>query len=127
MIVARGVVPCPWRDAPREGACLWRVTLWAEGELAGEAMLMTRAGPGALELGYWLHAQHIGRGYGREAVAALLGLADEAKVGRVEAWCALGNGRSSALVAALGFEQERIDEDGGVRYGVWSRRRPNAA
>ena len=88
----------------------------------GEVMLMTRAGPGALEVGYWLHADHAGRGYGREAVSRLVALADELGIGRLEAWCALGNLRSSALVETLGFERERIERDGAHDYGVWVRR-----
>ncbi len=98
---------------------------WAllrEGELVGEVMLMTRAGPGALEIGYWLHAHHIGRGYAREAVSRLIALADAAGIGRLEAWCAVDNARSSSLVERLGFELERVDEDGGVQYEVWVRR-----
>ena len=53
---------------------------WAvfhDGTFVGEVMLMTRAGPGALEVGYWLHADHAGRGYGRESVSRLVALADE--------------------------------------------------
>ncbi len=95
--------------------------LFREGELVGEVMLMTRAGPGALEIGYWLHAHHIGRGYAREAVARLVALADDAGVQRLEAWCAVTNARSSALVDRLGFRLDHIAEDSGRRYGVWVR------
>jgi ribosomal-protein-serine acetyltransferase len=91
-------------------------------ELVGEVMLMARAGPGALEIGYWLHARHIGCGYAREAVSRLVALADGVGIERLEAWCAVENGRSSALVDRLGFGLERIDEDGGRQYEVWVRR-----
>lgn len=97
--------------------------LWVGDALVGEVMLMTRAGPGALEVGYWLHVDHVGRGYMREAVQALVTLSDEAGNPRLEAWCAVTNARSSAVVASLGFRQEREDEDGGVTYGVWVRER----
>lgn len=95
--------------------------VFCDGAFVGEVMLMTRAGPGALEIGYWLHADHVGRGYGREAVSRLIALADELGIRRLEAWCAVDNTRSSALVQRLGFARERVAEDGGVTYGVWVR------
>lgn len=33
------------------------------GEVVGSTGLMTRLGPGVLEIGYWLHTGHVGRGY----------------------------------------------------------------
>lgn len=101
--------------------------LFREGELVGEVMLMTRAGPGALEVGYWLHADHVGCGYALEAVSRLVALADEAGLERLEAWCAVQNARSSAIVQRLGFAKERVAEDGGLRYEVWELRLQGAA
>lgn len=47
------------------------------GEVIGSAGLMTRMGPAVLEIGYWLHSGHAGRGHATAAALALaeLGLA----------------------------------------------------
>jgi ribosomal-protein-serine acetyltransferase len=49
----------------------------AGGALAGRALaggigLMTRCGPGGLEIGYWVHRAHTGRGLATAATAALV-------------------------------------------------------
>ena len=41
-------------------------------ELAGSAGLMTRIGPGGLEIGYWVHAGHVRRGLATAATSALI-------------------------------------------------------
>lgn len=41
------------------------------GEAIGAASLMTRMGPGVLEIGYWVHSDFTGRGYATAAAAAL--------------------------------------------------------
>ena len=43
--------------------------------LAGAVGLMTRCGPGGLEIGYWVHGAHTGRGLATAATAALVGQA----------------------------------------------------
>lgn len=47
-----------------------------DGELVGSACLTTRMGPGVLEIGYWVHSAHAGRGHATAAaqVLARLGL-----------------------------------------------------
>ena len=40
--------------------------------LAGSIGLMTRCGPGGLEIGYWVHAAYTGRGLATAATAALV-------------------------------------------------------
>jgi len=41
------------------------------GEVVGSTGLMTRLGPGVLEIGYWLHTGHAGRGYATTVAQAL--------------------------------------------------------
>jgi ribosomal-protein-serine acetyltransferase len=41
------------------------------GEIVGAASLMTRMGPGVLEVGYWVHSDFTGRGYATAATVAL--------------------------------------------------------
>lgn len=77
----------------------------AGGSLAGIGGLMPR-GEERAELGYWLGRPYHGRGYGREAVGAIvefgfcqLGLAE------IEACCFEGNVRSLAILRGLGFRE----------------------
>ncbi len=41
----------------------------------GSAGFLCRVGPGALEIGYWIHSAHVGHGYATEATRALTSLA----------------------------------------------------
>ena len=63
----------------------WRIEQFAAGtnhcyailprdgtELLGEVMLLGRAGPDALEIGYWIDVRQTGHGYATEAAAALV-------------------------------------------------------
>ncbi len=43
----------------------------AAGALVGSASLMSRMGHGILEIGYWIHSAHTGRGYATGAAVAL--------------------------------------------------------
>jgi ribosomal-protein-serine acetyltransferase len=45
------------------------------GALAGTIGLMTRCGPGGLEIGYWVRSAYTGRGLATAATAALIGQA----------------------------------------------------
>ena len=49
----------------------------AAGELIGSIGLMTRMGPGTMEIGYWIHSSHAGRGYATGAVEALTPVAPQ--------------------------------------------------
>lgn len=44
------------------------------GDVVGSTGLMTRTGPGVLEIGYWLHTGHAGRGYATVVAKALAGI-----------------------------------------------------
>lgn len=75
--------------------------------LLGENMLLSRVGPGALEIGYWTHKDAIGRGFATEASAAMIRVAFELeKVDRVEIMCAPENVASAGIPAKLGFTHE---------------------
>jgi RimJ/RimL family protein N-acetyltransferase len=110
----------------------WDFGLFANGdaELLGTFGLMTRRGPGTLEIGYWLHVGHTNRGHTTRAVAALtdIALATEG-VDRVLIYCDEANDRSAAVPRRLGFELARITtrapeapaETG--REMIWARQR----
>ena len=92
-----------------------------EVRVLGGAGLHTRAGE-RREIGYWVHADHVGRGLATEAAAALTRIAFEVeRVRRLEIRCDPLNTRSSAIPAKLGFRHEAtlrgdaVAPDGGAR------------
>lgn len=99
-----------------------------EKNLLGENMLLSRVGPGALEVGYWTHKDAVGRSYATEATCAMIRVAFEIeKVQRVEIMCAPENGASAAIPAKLGFtheatlKQRAFDSDREIRdLMIWS-------
>jgi RimJ/RimL family protein N-acetyltransferase len=78
-----------------------------ESEVLGGSGLHTRLGPNALEIGYWIRASEIGRGFAREATAALAKVAFRVcGVARVEIHVEPGNDASLRIPRALGFTEE---------------------
>jgi ribosomal-protein-serine acetyltransferase len=76
------------------------------GQLLGSIGLMTRAGPGVLEIGYWLGAAHTGKGFATRAAAGATGAALEvAGVRHVEIRHDAANLRSGAVPARLGYRR----------------------
>ncbi len=80
-----------------------------ESQVVGGTGLHPRVGEGGLEIGYWIHVEHINRGLATEAAAALTKVAFEINhVNRVEIHCDPNNVRSAAVPRKLGFVQEAI-------------------
>ena len=76
----------------------------AEERVIGGTGLHPRIGEGGLEIGYWIRADAIGRGYATESSAALTRVAFElAGVDRVEIHCAAENHASAAIPRKLGY------------------------
>jgi RimJ/RimL family protein N-acetyltransferase len=97
------------------------------GSVIGGFGLHGRIGPGALEIGYWLHADHTGRGHARHAAAALTGAALALPgIGRVEIHCDEANTASAAVPRRLGYRLDRIEDEepvgaaGTGRCMVWT-------
>jgi RimJ/RimL family protein N-acetyltransferase len=84
----------------------------SEGAVLGATGLHRRVGPGAIEIGYWVHVDHGGRGVAtaaaRIATEAALALPD---VERVEIHCDEANVRSAAVPRRLGYRLDRIEDD----------------
>jgi RimJ/RimL family protein N-acetyltransferase len=80
-------------------------------EVIGCFGLHRRIGPGAIEIGYWVHAGFTGRGYATASARALtlagLALPD---VERVEIHTDEANKISAAIPQRLGYRLDRIDE-----------------
>jgi RimJ/RimL family protein N-acetyltransferase len=70
-----------------------------------------RTGPGAVEIGYWVHPAFTGRGYATACARALtqagLALSD---VVRVEICTDEANAISAAIPRRLGYRLDRVDE-----------------
>lgn len=76
----------------------------AAGAVIGGAGLHNRLGPGGLEIGYWMHVAHTGRGLATQVAGALTQAAFELDgIERVEIHCAEQNHRSARVPAKLGF------------------------
>jgi len=66
-----------------------------------------RAGEGGIEIGYWVHVDHLRQGYATEAAGALTRVAFEiARLRWVEIRCASKNVASAGIPKKLGFAHE---------------------
>lgn len=78
-----------------------------ESEVIGGSGLHTRIGPRALEIGYWIRASRLGRGFARESTAVLTKVAFRVcGVDRVEIHVDPANEASLRIPRALGFTEE---------------------
>ena len=78
-----------------------------ESEVVGGTGLHTRVGAGALEIGYWIRASQVGKGYAREVAAALTQVAFRVcGVDRVEIRVDPANAASLRVPRVLGFAEE---------------------
>ena len=81
------------------------------GELLGLCSLHRRIGPGGLEIGYWVHVDHVGRGVATAAARALTELALALPdIDRVEIRCDEANRASAAIPRKLGYRLDRVDD-----------------
>jgi len=77
------------------------------GRMLGEVFLLKRAGIAALEIGYWLRLDAVGKGIATEMASALVKVAFEFdKVRRLDLMCSPENERSAAVARRLGFTLE---------------------
>lgn len=96
--------------------------------LLGSCGLHDRVGPGAIEIGYWLHVDAIGHGLMTRVVGALTDLAlASGDIGRVEIHCDEANLASAAVPRRLGYTLITVrttDRPGGAadtgRQMIWA-------
>lgn len=83
------------------------------GDLVGAIGLMTRMGPGVLEIGYWIRTPYAGRGFMTAAVSALARVALTLPgIDRVAIRHDAANAASAAVAVKAGFaEVERVNRD----------------
>ena len=101
----------------------------ADGQVVGSCGLMTRMGPGVLEIGYWVHSAHTGNGY---ASAIARALAEEGLqvqgIDRVVIKHDVANPASGRVAAKAGFvrvgeeEVEPTAEADSGHHLIWERR-----
>jgi ribosomal-protein-serine acetyltransferase len=93
-----------WADGTEFNYAMFTAT----GELVGAIGMMTRMGPGVLELGYWTRTAYAGRGYMTAAVEALSRVALAMPgIDRVAIRHDVANGASAAVAAKAGFVEVR--------------------
>lgn len=79
----------------------------ADEAVLGGAGLHRRQGPGALEIGYWIHADHGGQGLATEAAGALTRAGFERHgVDRMYILCDPANPASARVAQKLGYRHE---------------------
>jgi RimJ/RimL family protein N-acetyltransferase len=78
-----------------------------EKQLLGGSGLHTRLSGEALEIGYWIHVDHVNKGYATELSTALTRVAFEVcAVERMEIHCSADNLRSASVPRKLGYVHE---------------------
>ena len=78
-----------------------------ETRLIGGTGLHPRGGEGSREIGYWIRADEVNRGYATETAAALTRVGFEIeKLRRVGIHCVVENTRSAAIPPKLGYRHE---------------------
>jgi RimJ/RimL family protein N-acetyltransferase len=78
--------------------------MWLDGRIVGGCGLHRRVGPGAIEIGYWVHPAFVRRGIATEAVRRLCAEAfGDPAVQRVEIHHDPANVASGRVAAAAGF------------------------
>lgn len=83
----------------------------ASGEMVGCAGLHRRVGPSAIEIGYWVSASKVRRGYATAAARALTTAAFGLPgVERVEIHCDQANVASAGVPRRLGYRLDRIQD-----------------
>ena len=107
----------------------------ADGSVLGAISAMDRVGPGGLEIGYWCHVAHTGKGVITRATRELTRILFELDgVERVEIHCDEANARSAAVPRRLGYRLDRIEDDrvhtaplDSGRSMVWIKERESTA
>jgi RimJ/RimL family protein N-acetyltransferase len=82
------------------------------GQLVGSCGLMTRMGPGVLEIGYWVHSDYTGLGYATTAATALaeIGLATQG-IDRIAIKTDVANTASGRVAEKAGFTKVGVEHD----------------
>ena len=96
---------------PSEGNCNYGIFDPSSGDVLGALGLHDRIGPGALDIGYFCHVRHTGKGVITRAAAAATRAALELEgIDRVMIRCDEANAPSAAVPRRLGYRLDRIED-----------------
>ena len=106
--------------------------MFVDDVVVGGCGLHRRIGPGGMEIGYWVHVDHVGQGYATTAAAAMTDLAfADPDITRVEIHVDRSNDASNRVPQKLGFEFAgeqpapiEAPAETGVQY-IWRIEREN--
>ena len=88
----------------------YAITMKTSGDYVGSCGLMPRVGPGALEIGYWVHSGYLRLGIATEATSLVANAALALpEIKRVEIHCDEANIASRTIPSRLGFQLARIE------------------
>jgi len=94
-----------------EEAFLYGIFDLAGGTVYGATGLHRRIGPGGLDIGYWLHTAHTGRGIATRTASVLTREAFALPgIDRVEIHTDVANTASAAVPKRLGYRMDRIED-----------------
>lgn len=115
---------------PNDGSYNFGILDAREQMVLGMAAVHDHLGPGAVEIGYWCHVDHVGRGVITRSAGALTRVLLQLEhIHRVEIHCDEANVRSAAVARRLGYRLDRVEEDGvsapaeSGRGMIWVRER----
>lgn len=104
----------------REGVA-YQFSIDAEGEFVGRIALRPSDEEGVLDIGYWTHPDHYGKGYMTEAVRAIVELGFQTMGAKaIVAGTADWNKASQRVLEKLGFQVVEVIKDGFVKGDVVS-------
>lgn len=107
-------------ENPQEKGHFFAVTLRSDGRMIGGCDLGSAHPEGTSDMGYCLHPDFWGQGYGTEAANAVLGLAfDTLGLHRVTATCDPDNVGSWRAMEKIGMRREGHERDAAWFKGRW--------
>jgi ribosomal-protein-alanine N-acetyltransferase len=112
------------RDFRSKSAIMWAITRRSDGTFIGEIKMFAFVYQSKAEIAYWVAAGYRRKGYGSEAVRAVLRFGfDVLGLHRIEAYAQPNNTASCGLLAKIGFAREgvlRKFRNEGGRTGIWT-------
>ena len=104
-VIARRALFAEWERGWADGGDVL-FGIWDHDLVLGSVGLHRRLGPGGLEIGYWVHVDHLGQGIAPKAAAAVTDLAfTVGGIDRVEIHHDVENHASRRVPAKLGFTE----------------------
>ena len=104
-----------------QGFGIWTVIRRKDNKIIGRAGLTAREGFDDYEIGFAIGCDYQRKGYGCEAVKAILSFAKKNELGEINALVMPGNEASKALLSKVGFSKVSETVLGNTEYEVWHR------